>query len=201
MNILENICKKAVASDINKGPLEKAKLNVMLDNLNESIDVRLGPGLETVKPGEIDALVIAGMGGNLIIDILEEDMPIACKFKFMILQPAQNPEVLRKYLYTEGYEIIDEDICFDEGVYYELFKVRRDIEKKQFLDELFYEFSPILIQKKHKVFKEYLSEKRNHYKKILSFIKEDTQAAKARRQLIEKKILDIDSIKEKIYEG
>ena len=44
--------------------------------------------------------------------------------EYLILVPAQNPEVLREYLYKNNYEIIKEDLCLDEGIYYELFKVR-----------------------------------------------------------------------------
>ena len=72
-----------------------------------------------------NSVVIAGMGGNLIRDILEADMEKVNSLESLILVPAQNPEVLREYLYENNYEIIKEDLCFDEGVYYELFKVKR----------------------------------------------------------------------------
>ena len=71
--VKNNICETAIASDINIGPVEKAKLNATLDGVSDKVDVRLGGGLQTVKNGEVEAVVIAGMGGNLIRDILEYD--------------------------------------------------------------------------------------------------------------------------------
>ena len=62
----------AIASDINKDPVRKSKLNISLEGLSEKIETRLGGGLEPIKTKEVDGIIIAGMGGNLIRDILEE---------------------------------------------------------------------------------------------------------------------------------
>ena len=63
---------------------------------------------------------------------------------YLILQPAQNPEVFREYLYNNDYEILEEDICLDENIYYELFKVKKNQEIIYTeLDPIFYEISPI----------------------------------------------------------
>ena len=83
----------------------------------------MGSGLSTVKKGEVQVAIIAGMGGNLIRDILEADLEVVKQFKYMILQPVQNAEVLREYLYKTGYDIIDEEICNDDGKFYEIIKV------------------------------------------------------------------------------
>lgn len=197
--IKNSLCTKAIASDINKDPVKKAKLNASLEGVGKEVEVRLGGGLETVKKGEVDAVVIAGMGGNLIRDILEKDINKVEKYKFLILQPAQNPEVLREYLYNNDYEIILEDLCFDEGIFYELFKVRRG--KKQRLHNLnkdTYEFSPVLIKKKNPLMQSYLESKEEKYRKILGFIKNDTDSAKARRKDIERKIDLIEKLKEEV---
>ena len=93
-SVLKDICKKSIATDINKDPLDKAKLNSIFEGVDESVEVRLGGGLEPITKGEAQGLVIAGMGGNLIRDILEADKEKAKGFDFIILQPAQNPEVL-----------------------------------------------------------------------------------------------------------
>ena len=60
----ESFCDKAIASDINRGPVEKARKNVSLYNIDEKVECRLGPGLTTVKKGEVQGAIIAGMGGN-----------------------------------------------------------------------------------------------------------------------------------------
>lgn len=193
--VKNGLCSKAIASDINRDPVKKAKINVSLEGLSKEVEVRLGGGLETVSKGEVDAVVIAGMGGNLIRDILENDKSKLPYYKFLILQPAQNPEVLREYLYTNGYKILSEDLCYDEGIYYELFKVKKDSSERMELDPIYYEFSPILIKSKNPLMKDYLTLKEEKYKKILNFIKDDSQGAKMRKEEIEEKIKEIDRFK------
>lgn len=196
--VKNNICEKAIASDINKGPVEKAKMNAALDGVSNKVDVRLGGGLSTVKKDEVEAVVIAGMGGNLIRDILEADKDKVEKYKYLILQPAQNPEILREYLYNNGYFILEEDLCKDEGIFYELFKVKAGKEQVQKLHEDFYEFSPRLIKEKNPLMKEYLELKEEKYKKILSFIKEDTESALKRKESIQNKINLIENLKKEL---
>ena len=188
--VKEGICKKAIASDINKGPIEKAKVNVAFEGVSNKVKCLLGPGLNPLKVGEVNGVILAGMGGNLTRDILLADMDKVKKYDFIILQPAQNPEVLREFLYKNDYEIIDEDLIKDEGRYYELFKVKynENSEKLVFEDELEYEVSPLLREKGHPLFKEFIEEKINRCETILSFIKEDTEAAKKRKSDLEEKI-------------
>ncbi|AMN36502.1 tRNA (adenine(22)-N(1))-methyltransferase [Clostridium perfringens] len=188
--VKEGICEKAIASDINKGPIEKAKVNVAFEGVSNKIKCLLGPGLNPLKVGEVNGVILAGMGGNLTRDILLADMEKVKKYDFIILQPAQNPEVLREFLYKNDYEIIDEDLIKDEGRFYELFKVKynENSEKLVFEDELEYEVSPLLREKNHPLFKEFIEEKINRCETILSFIKEDTEAAKKRKSDLEEKI-------------
>ena len=188
--VKEGICKKAIASDINKGPIEKAKVNVAFEGVSNKVKCLLGPGLNSLKVGEVNGVILAGMGGNLTRDILLADMDKVKKYDFIILQPAQNPEVLREFLYKNDYEIIDEDLIKDEGRFYELFKVKynENSEKLVFEDELYYEVSSLLIEKNHPLFKEFIEEKINKCETILSFIKEDTEAAKKRKSDLEEKI-------------
>ena len=188
--VKEGICKKAIASDINKGPIEKAKVNVAFEGVSNKVKCLLGPGLNPLKVGEVNGVILAGMGGNLTRDILLADMDKVKKYDFIILQPAQNPEVLREFLYKNDYEIIDEDLIKDEGRFYELFKVKynENSEKLVFEDELEYEVSPLLREKSHPLFKEFIEEKINRCETILSFIKEDTEAAKKRKSDLEEKI-------------
>ncbi|EJT6613818.1 tRNA (adenine(22)-N(1))-methyltransferase [Clostridium perfringens] len=188
--VKEGICKKAIASDINKGPIEKAKVNVAFEGVSNKVKCLLGPGLNSLKVGEVNGVILAGMGGNLTRDILLADMDKVKKYDFIILQPAQNPEVLREFLYKNDYEIIDEDLIKDEGRFYELFKVKynENSEKLVFEDELYYEVSSLLREKNHPLFKEFIEEKINKCETILSFIKEDTEAAKKRKSDLEEKI-------------
>ena len=190
------LCEKAIASDINKDPVKKAEMNAALEGVKSSVEVRLGGGLEVINIGDAEAVVIAGMGGNLIRDILEKDIEKTASFKYLILQPAQNPEVLREYLYNNGYEIMEEDLCLDEGIYYELFKVKKiNTAEKVSLDPIYYEISPRLLKDKNKLMLSYLESKEEKYSKILGFIKDTSESALKRRKDIEDKLKEIENFK------
>ncbi|MDB2159718.1 class I SAM-dependent methyltransferase [Clostridium butyricum] len=195
--IKRNLADKVIASDINKDPLNKAKLNVSLEGLSNKIELRLGGGLTPVKDKEVNGVLIAGMGGNLIRDILENDIKKVKNMDYLVLQPAQNPEVLREYLYISDYEIIDEDVCFDEGKYYEVFKIKYKENNSTKLENIFYEVSPILLNKKSDVFKDYLYEKIDKYKKVKSFIKDNTEHALSRKKELDSKIEIIENLLKK----
>lgn len=193
--VRKGITSFAVASDINKGPRDKAENNVISYGLEDKIQCRLGAGLSTVKENEVEAAVIAGMGGNLIRDIILEDMNKVKLFKYMILMPAQNPEILREFLYNNSFEVIKEDLCFDDGIYYEVFKVKYNGRKNEALYDSFdYEISPVLIKEKHPLLKEFLESKTAKYTTILSYINDNSAAAKDRRTEISGKIKRIKEI-------
>ncbi|CUU46109.1 tRNA (adenine(22)-N(1))-methyltransferase [Clostridium beijerinckii] len=185
--VKHDIAKKVIASDINKDPLKKAKINAALDGVLNKVDLRLGSGLAVLKNKEAQAVIIAGMGGNLIRDILENDLDKVKKLEYLLLQPAQNPEVLREYLYTNDYEILEEDICLDEDKYYEIFKVKYKKGDYIKLDNIFYEISPFILNKKLPLFKSYIESKIEKNEKVMDFIKDHTEHAISRRnELIEK---------------
>lgn len=118
--IQNNICKKVIASDIAKGPLQKAAANIHRFNMTQKITVRKGMGLSTLEIGEADTIVIAGMGGNMIADILAADKKIAQSAQKLILQPMTTPHRLREYLYQNGYIILKEDLVKEDGRIYSI---------------------------------------------------------------------------------
>jgi len=191
--IKQGKCKTAIASDINKGPVEKAIFNVAIQNMESVISCRLGAGLNILKANEVDSIIIAGMGGNLIRDIIEDDLKIFKSMDYAVLQPVQNPEILRKYLLEKGFDIIDEDLCKDEGKYYEIIKVKFGIHpiKKE---KVFYEISEKLILKKHPLLKQYLNYKIKNYNKTLSYISQDTPLSEKRRFELNSKIQDLKEL-------
>lgn len=185
--VKNNIAQKVIASDINKEPLKKAKINASLEGVLDKIDLRLGGGLHPLKENEAEVVLIAGMGGNLIRDILEKDLNKVKKLKYLVLQPAQNPEILREYLYENNYEIIDEDICLDEKKYYEIFKIRYKKNDSEAFENIFYEISPIMLKKKLPLLKSYIEEKIEKNRKVIDFIKDTTEHAMVRKEELIKK--------------
>jgi len=110
----------AIACDINEKPLERAKKFIADNDFNKIIETRLGSGLSVLKPGEVDVIVIAGMGGLLIRDLLESEARIAGSVKKIVLQPMNNQWVVRRYLETHGFKICHEDLAKEGNRIYEI---------------------------------------------------------------------------------
>lgn len=111
---------KAVAADINKKPLEKAKNLVAKSGFGAQIETRLGSGLSVLVPDEAATIVVAGMGGYLIRDLLEADQQVAISAKRLVLQPMNNASILRHYLEENGFKIVNEDLAQEERRVYEI---------------------------------------------------------------------------------
>lgn len=113
--LIENsICPSAIAADIGKGPLENARKVVGASkDLSEKIELRLSDGLKEIKSHEAEDIVIAGMGGILISEILSAAPWVRDEEKRLILQPMSHAEDVRKYLCENGFEIIKEKACTD----------------------------------------------------------------------------------------
>ncbi|MBQ9978636.1 MAG: SAM-dependent methyltransferase [Clostridia bacterium] len=117
--ILEGRISFAIAADINRGPLDKADENIHKYALDGKIKTVLCDGLTRIDKREVDDIAIFGMGGELIVNILDEAPWLKDTAKRLILQPMTHPEKLRKYLADNGYSIIGEALSFDRGKIYQ----------------------------------------------------------------------------------
>jgi len=109
-----------IASDINDGPLQKARRNIDAADLSDRIQLILCNGLELCPPELVDTIVIAGMGGDLICAILDAaEWCMDSKYK-LILQPMSKAEVLRYWLVNNGFEILCEDTVPDDKTIYQI---------------------------------------------------------------------------------
>ena len=103
--------ENAVAADVRPGPLENAKGNIVRNGLESRIKTVLSDGLERISPDEADDIVIAGMGSELIIRIIEAAPWLRDSGKHLILQPMTRAEELREFLCRSGFEIVREKAC------------------------------------------------------------------------------------------
>lgn len=155
--IEKNISQNVIGTDISAGSLEKIKTYVKELGFNDKIDIRLGNGLEVIKPNEIDTVIIAGMGGLLIKDILDKGKLVGDTISNFILQPMVAAKELRIYLINNGFEIIEEELIKEDNKYYEIIytkKGKSDVEK-----EIYYEISPYLIKTCHLLLNEFIQNK------------------------------------------
>ena len=104
--VKNNIASKVIAMDINRGPLERARMHIIGHGLKDQIETRLSDGLRMVNPGEVDGMIAAGMGGALVIKILEDSKEVVDSLAFAILQPQSEISKVRKYLHDNGLVIV-----------------------------------------------------------------------------------------------
>lgn len=119
--LLEERVGRAVAADIGALPLDHARRTA--ERYGVSLDFRLGDGLSVLKPGEADVIVIAGMGGDAITDILAA-APWSRAGPLLLLQPMSRAETLRTWLPLNGYAVFREKLVQDKGVLYPILSVR-----------------------------------------------------------------------------
>jgi tRNA (adenine22-N1)-methyltransferase len=121
----------AIASDINKGPLETALKNIAAEGLSDKIQVHLANGLEGLED-RAEEIVIAGMGGELIADILSKADFVKSPSVHAVLQPMTKIPYLRRYLWDNGFSIEKEKYLEDAGHFYTVLSVRYTGEEKQY---------------------------------------------------------------------
>lgn len=109
----------AVATDVNQGPLQRGQETAQRYGVAHRMDFRRCDGLAALSPGEVDTVVIAGMGGDLMVHILSA-APWTRDVK-LILQPMSTQEVLRQWLIAHGYAILWEGIAREGEKFYPLF--------------------------------------------------------------------------------
>ena len=116
---------RVLAMDVRKGPLLRAQEHVRRYRAEDYITLRLSDGLSTYRAGEADTLLCAGMGGRLMMEILEKDREKTADFEELVLQPQSDLPLFRKFLRENGYRFIEERMVFEEGKFYPLMKVVR----------------------------------------------------------------------------
>jgi len=179
-----NICPKVIATDLSPGPLNRAKENVQIYNLSDKIELRLGEGLEPIAPGEVDAAVIAGMGGETIARILQRSDAVAETLDRIIIQPMTNQPKLRKNLFEIGFSIIDERVAKDDGKFYEIIVIQKKTQDS--FDDIDVEIGPILREKRDSIITEYLTHRLLKFEKLVCKL-ENMQSHYALRALKEYK--------------
>lgn len=183
----EKRIQKAIAMDINAGPLERAKEHIALYGLKDYIETRLSDGVAALSPGEADSILVAGMGGGLVMHILEEGKEVCQAAKELILQPQSELERVRHYLWTNGYVILAEDMILEDEKFYPMMHVQyQDVIEKENADSLLLcRYGKDLLEKKHAVLKEYLEREEKLYSDILRNLTQTAVSEKTKGRIAE----------------
>ena len=163
--VLENRVKYAIASDINEGPILKAKENIEKYGLSDKITVRVADGLDGIETYKPDSIVICGMGGELIARIIDNCDYVKKQGIQLVLQPMTSISELREYL-SHGFKIYNEDIVLDADKLYQIICAEFDGKEYSYTKaEL--EIGKINIKNKPQLFKDLvdsvLEKKRKRY--------------------------------------
>ena len=145
--IQTNTAKYVIAGEVNEGPFQSATRTVRELNLTGCIDIRKGDGLQVLQPGEIDTVVIAGMGGGTIQEILQASPDVLEQVTRLILQPMNHVDRLRKWLYKHNWHIVDECLIFEDDILYDI--IAAEPGQQYIEDEWMYAAGPSLYEQRH----------------------------------------------------
>lgn len=187
--LLENkIIYKAYACDNKKGPFNNLK-NTFKDCFKDQIELSLSDGL-TNLPSYVNTIIMTGMGGDLIVKLLNRDKKYLSNIKYLILSPHSHIDNVRGFMMKIGYKLIDEGIVFDDK-YYHILKYEIGNE---YLSEKELYFGPILLKNKNELFKMFYNQKLNE----LLFLVNNKQLDENKKKNV---LSEINLIKEEINEN
>ena len=186
--VLSGKAKYAIASDINEGPILKARENVEKYGLNDRICTRVAAGLDGIEQYKPDYILICGMGGELIAKILDASEYVKNKSVKLILQPMTSIKELREYL-SCGFLIYDEEIVLDSGKLYQIICAEYDGNDHLF-SETELELGKINIINKEPLFKDFVNNLLNKKLKKMEGLKTGGYDIKS----IEEEIKEIEKL-------
>lgn len=155
--VKRGIAESAIVTDISAASLKKAEALIRAHGLEDMIEARVGDGLSVIHPGEADTVIIAGMGGVLIRDILKSAPQVTSTVKTFVLQPMKSQGLLRKWLVDNGYAIVDESLAREKDKFYEVMVVQQG--KQHIHHDVYYDIGYMLIKKQHPLLKEFIEYK------------------------------------------
>lgn len=169
-----------VAGDLNQGPYEAAQRTVHEQAISaEQISVRLGNGLQVLKPGEVDTVCMAGMGGILMTQILEQSIEVTRKLSMLVLQPMNSARELRAWLYAHDWHIADETLAVADGRIYEIIKAERGRRRKP--EPLALLIGPVLWEKKPKLLRHHIESLLFQQRRVLNGMEKSPRAVKSKK--------------------
>lgn len=191
--VSEKISPHVYAMDINRGPLGRARENIAEAGLQQEITVRLSGGLEKLYPNEAECILISGMGGLLMKEILSGKPQVLQSAKELVLQPQSEYSALRHFLHDEGFSIVYETMVYDMGKYYTVIKAEPGMEC--YGSEMEYEYGRLLIMQPSEVFLSYLRREKMRIESIVEPLQDkEGERVRERRRELRRKLIWIDEM-------
>ena len=152
--IEKGVCPRGIAADLRKGPLENARQTVIEAGLTDKVELILSDGLENIIEGSCDDIVIAGMGGNLIAEILSKAHWIKNENLNIVAQPMTHAEVLRQFFVDNGFEILREKTATDGRRFYCIMSAKYSGKKSE--QDISYIYTGQLFENNDETTKKYI---------------------------------------------
>lgn len=198
--LVKGIASFVIAGELNEGPFQAAKKQIHTLQVKDRASVRKGNGLAVLQPGEADVICIAGMGGQLIVSILEAGKDKLEGVQRLILQPNVGEEAVRLWMIENGWQLIAESILQEDGVIYEILVAERGnstlpYEGKDRTQQELLRIGPFLWVEKSEVLQaKWLHEHEKWQKIIVQLKRSDKPEAAERIKEIEAEVKWIDEV-------
>lgn len=123
--LLDGCCRRVIAGDISPDCLQKTSEIIARYGLQDQAETRLGSGLSILSPGECDAAAILGMGGELMVELLQSSPSVAERMERLVLQPMSGIEELRQWLYENSFHVREDRLIRVGKRWYQLICVQK----------------------------------------------------------------------------
>lgn len=181
---------RALAMDVRSGPLQRAQEHIREHKLEQAIETRLSDGLAGLKPYEADTVVIAGMGGELMLRILRDGGHVRDTVRHWVLSPQSELREFRHGLEKLGLAIVREVMVEEDGKYYTI--MLAEPGKMHYDGEYQYRYGDCLIRDKSPELAALLKKEERQYKEIISRLQlQQGEAAKSRLAEMRQKLEEI----------
>jgi tRNA (adenine22-N1)-methyltransferase len=151
---------RVYALEANPGPLARARANIAAWGFAETVETRLGWGLGPLAPGEAETLVLAGLGGRQIVEILSAGPQVVQTAAQLVLQPQRDLAAVRRYVLAAGFDLWDEQRLREDGRDYSILNCRRCRRCRRDpslpYTEAEYQFGKILLRRRDPLLWQYL---------------------------------------------
>ncbi|ETP67851.1 tRNA (adenine(22)-N(1))-methyltransferase [Planococcus glaciei] len=189
--VSQGLAERAVAGEVVKGPYESAKKQVKQEQLEDKIEVRLASGLEAIHPEDgITAITIAGMGGPLIVSILDQGLEKLAGVSRLILQPNVHAKAIREWAQTHQWAIVEEEIIKENNKIYEILVLERSSQPVAYTPAQLL-MGPVLMNQQTEAFQEKWQRESAQWTNIIASIESTEQTL----EIVDKKNELVQKIK------
>ena len=173
----------AIAGDIAEGPCQAARTTIAMYGMGDKVQVRLGSGLEVLRPGEADCIAIAGMGASTMIEIFEASPEVFASAGTLVLQPMAGAAALRRYLYAKGWVLQAEKLVGDPPHFYEIMRAVPALCGSAPLSysEAEYVIGPVLLAEGHPLLGKHIERQLAYYRRLVENMSRSQRAKESEK--------------------